>query len=196
MYINIVIATHQLWCRHFTLTWLLPFYNYSLYNCICFFYLFIYSPRNTTTMATEEQMDAFKEELNVLRQEMKTNYQAHDDHSKNDAHNGQNCRSCRLYFWRANKIVQKLLELAYQYDIQEICCICQEEYSAQTVAYTIPCFHAYHKDCFQQMYRNRTKPSMRCPLCTMKIHDEGIQITSGKTFKKNTICHCSRMNDN
>ena len=166
-------------------------------------FIFVYSPRNSSTMMTEEEkMEAFKAELNALRKEKDMNKNIGADHFKGSGfdmrnHDYKNCRSCRLYIRQERTIARQLLEHAYE--VRDTCCICQYDYTPQTVAYTDKCLHGFHKDCLYQLYRHHQTTqagNLRCPICTQEIKPMGIQITNGQKFNKHTYEHFEQMGHN
>ena len=171
-------------------------------------FIFVYSSRNNSTMMTEEEkMEAFKAELNALRKEIDMNKKNELDHyndiiSRFDYCDhylrSKNCRSCRLFVRQDGTIARQLLEHAYE--VRDRCCICQDDYTPQTVAYTTECLHGFHKECLYQLYRHQTTPDynleIRCPLCNQITSTIGIQITNGLKFNKHTRLDFEQMEHN
>ena len=73
------------------------------------------------------------------------------------------CRTCRAINRECEKMIKSLADLTV--GVCEKCPICHDEFNHDTVAFTCPCFHAFHQECLMEWKRNNNS----CPYCRTGI---------------------------
>lgn len=68
-----------------------------------------------------------------------------------------------------------------EYDPNEICALCQEEYGITTGIYKTDCNHIFHNDCLND-YCKHENGEIKCPLCRSDIEDACNDVWSFKNY--------------